>query len=133
MTVLPSIYSNTTETALMAELQKLKSKAQTSERRRQIRREHREASKMQETKKPDPEPHQTEKSKPKRHRPLRVRVKIPIVYMNGKHKGVTVGGLRVLFSRSMQANRRTLILFEDNVSCIPEDMVVLLDLPDGLV
>ncbi|KAE8986958.1 hypothetical protein PF006_g20026 [Phytophthora fragariae] len=65
MTVLPSIYSNTTETALMAELQKLKSKAQTSERRRQIRREHREASKMQETKKPDPEPHQTEKSKPK--------------------------------------------------------------------
>ncbi|KAE9310618.1 hypothetical protein PF008_g20407 [Phytophthora fragariae] len=65
MTVLPSIYSNTTETALMAELQKLKSKAQTSERRRQIRREHRDASKMQETKKPDPEPHQTEKSKPK--------------------------------------------------------------------
>ncbi|KAE9200484.1 hypothetical protein PF002_g21817 [Phytophthora fragariae] len=111
MTVLPSIYSNTTETALMAELQKLKSKAQTSERRRQIRREHREASKMQETKKPDPEPHQTEKSKPKCMKQ-------------------EVQAAQLL---QVAANRRTLILFEDNVSCIPEDMVVLLDLPDGLV
>ncbi|KAE8998490.1 hypothetical protein PR001_g17170 [Phytophthora rubi] len=113
MTVLPSIYSNTTETAPMAELQKLKSKAQTSERRRQIRREHREASKMQETKKPDPEPHQTEKSKP-----------------NCMKQEVQAAQLLRVAVRDCSDHEAPP---PDNVSCIPEDMVVLLDLPDGLV
>ncbi|KAE8982337.1 hypothetical protein PR001_g23756 [Phytophthora rubi] len=116
MTVLPSNNLNTAETPPLAELRKLKSQTQTGERRRQLRREHRETSKKAETKEPDPEPHQTENIKPKRKTrsffkwlfepavatsrkvapppPPRVRVKIPIVYRNGKHKGVVVGGLR---------------------------------------
>ncbi|KAE9297108.1 hypothetical protein PF008_g23832 [Phytophthora fragariae] len=155
MTVLPSNNLNTAETPPLAELRKLKSQTQTGERRRQLRREHRETSKKAETKEPDPEPHQTENVKPKRKTrsffkwlfepavatsrkvapppPPRVRVKIPIVYRNGKHKGVVVGGLRVPFSRPMQANRRSLLLSQNDVSCvIPEDTEVDLNFPDRL-
>lgn len=153
MTVLPSNTPGTEEIPPLAELRRLKSQAQNGERRGQLRREQREAAKKADNKdkQPDPEPKQSEKSKSKRKTkrgffkwlfepavatsrkvapppPPRVRVKIPIVYRNGEHKGVLVGGLRVPFSRSMQSNRRALLLAQDDVSCgIPEDTELVLD------
>ncbi|KAG6572636.1 40S ribosomal protein S8 [Phytophthora cinnamomi] len=159
MTVLPS--KNTTssdESPPLEELRRLKSQAQNGEYRRQLRREQREAAKKAEhkdNKHPDPEPQQSDTSKPKRKKrgffkwlfepavatsrkvapppAPRVRVKIPIVYRNGEHKGVVVGGLRVPFSRPMQANRRSLLLAQDDARFgIPEDAELVLDFPDRL-
>ncbi|GMF32614.1 unnamed protein product [Phytophthora lilii] len=155
MTVLASDVGSS-ENAPLAELRMLKSRAQTGERRRQLRREQREAAKKVANKEPNPaDPEPTQKNKPQREKrnffkwlfqppvatsrqvapppPPRVRVKIPIVYRNGKHKGVVVGGLRVPFSRPMQANRRTLLLTQEEVSCgIPEDAELELEFPDRL-
>ncbi|KAH7465591.1 hypothetical protein KRP22_014308 [Phytophthora ramorum] len=143
---------NSDENPPLAELRRLKSQAQSGERRRQLRRE---AQKI-ESKKPnpsDPEPQEAEMAKPQRKKkrnffkwlltpsvatnrqvaPPRVRVKIPIVYRNGEHKGVVVGGVRVPFSRPMQANRRRLLLSRDDVSSvIPEDTEFVLEFPPRL-
>jgi hypothetical protein len=146
------------EISPLAELRLLKSRAQSGERRRQLRREQREAAKKTARQEPDPaaepKPLQPEKSKsPRKKRnffkwlftpsvatsrrvaapPAKVRVKIPIVYRNGEHNGVVVGGLRVPFSRPMQAHRRTLLLAESDASGgIPEDSEVELVFPDRL-
>ncbi|KAG7377367.1 hypothetical protein PHYPSEUDO_011764 [Phytophthora pseudosyringae] len=141
------------ESPRLAELRKLKSRAQSGERHRQLGRE---AANKVERKEPNSaskhEPKETEKSKPKRKKrnffkwlftpsvsttrqvapppPPRVRVKIPIVYRNGEHKGVIVGGLQVPFSRPMQANRRSLMLSQDGVSCaIPEHIEIVGEFP----
>ncbi|KAL3670948.1 hypothetical protein V7S43_004133 [Phytophthora oleae] len=153
MTVL---VANGEESPGLGELRMLKSQAQSGERRRQLRCEQREAVKKIERKEPDPASSREPKEVDKRHKkrnffkwlftpsvstsrqvapppPPRVRVKIPIVYRNGEHKGVVVGGLRIPFSRPMQANRRSLMLSQDDVSCaIPEDFEIVIEFPDRL-
>ncbi|OWZ13785.1 hypothetical protein PHMEG_00012831 [Phytophthora megakarya] len=156
MTVLPN-NTNTDANPPLVELRMLKSRAQNGERRRQLQREQREAVKKIERKDSQPidtKPNEPEKDKFRRKKrnffkwlftpmvstsrqvappPANVRVKIPIVYRNGEHKGVVVGGLRVPFSRPMQANRRSLMLSQDDVSnVIPEDSVVVLEFPHRL-
>lgn len=154
MTVL---VANTEEDPPLGELRMLKSRVQTGGRHRQLRREQRETTKKIARKESDPasDPKVIDKNKSKHKKrnffkwlftrsvsmsrqvapppPPRVRIKIPIVYRNGEHKGVVVGGVRVPFSRPMQANRRSLMLSQDDVSCaIPEDFEIVIEFPDRL-
>ncbi|GMF26690.1 unnamed protein product [Phytophthora fragariaefolia] len=156
MAVLHSNNVSTEEKTPLAGLRRLKSQAQNGERRRQLHREQRVAAKKVALREPEAEPQQTETSKPRRKKrgffkwlfepavatsrkvappqPTRARVKIPIVYRNGEHKGVVVGGMRVPFSRPMQANRRATMSSQTDVSCgIPEEKELAFDFPDRLV
>ncbi|KAG7392460.1 hypothetical protein PHYBOEH_006357 [Phytophthora boehmeriae] len=133
----------------LTELRLLKSQVQTSERHRQLQREQQSTRDKVGN---DRGPESVKKIKQKRNffkwlfqtnvptnrkvappPPPTFRVKIPIVYRNGEHRGVIVGGLRVPFSRPMQANRRFLLVHGNDVNCrIPEDIEMLLDFPDRL-
>ncbi|KAG6958323.1 hypothetical protein JG688_00010561 [Phytophthora aleatoria] len=151
MTSLTNSNSDAENNPPLTGLRMLKSQAPTGEHRHQLRREQRQTANKIERK----EPKDTEKNKLKRKKrdffrwfftpsvstspqvapppPPRVRVKIPIIYRNGRHKGVVVGGLRVPFSRPMQANCRSVLLSREDVShSIPEDMELLLQFPDRL-
>ncbi|ETL88037.1 hypothetical protein L917_12863, partial [Phytophthora nicotianae] len=151
MTILTSTNNDVDENPRLVGLRMLKSQAQTGERRRQLHFEQHTAANKAEHK----ESNGIEKKK-LRHKkrnffkwlftpsvstsrqvapppPPRVRVKIPIVYRNGEHKGVIVGGLRVPFSRPMQANRRSMLLSQEDVgNGIPEDEELLLEFPNRL-
>ncbi|KAK1929539.1 hypothetical protein P3T76_014937 [Phytophthora citrophthora] len=146
------LVANIEESPPLGELRMLKSRAQSGERRRQLQREQCETTKKIERKEPGP----ASDAKVIKHKrrnffkwlfspsvstsrqvapppPPRVRVKIPIVYRNGEHKGVVVGGARVPFSRPMQANRRSLMLSQVDVNCtIPEDFEIVIEFPDRL-
>ncbi|KAF1776999.1 hypothetical protein GQ600_23759 [Phytophthora cactorum] len=131
MTSLTNSNSDAENNPPLTGLRMLKSQAPTGEHRHQLRREQRQTANKIERK----EPKDTEKNKLKRKKRnfFRVRVKIPIIYRNGRHKGVVVGGLRVPFSRPMQANCRSVLLSREDVShSIPEDMELLLQFPDRL-
>ncbi|KAG3079265.1 hypothetical protein PI124_g18523 [Phytophthora idaei] len=148
MTSLTNSNSDAENNPPLTGLRMLKSQAPTDEHRHQLPREQRQTANKIERK----EPKDTEKNKLKRKKrkllqvvfhsfgpqvappsPPRVRVKIPIIYRNGRHKGVVVGGLRVPFSRPMQANCRSVLLSREDVShSIPEDMELLLQFPDRL-